>query len=123
METPAESLRRGYSRAVPAPSEADLTSEQRSALAQLAVAAQEWVFGHRRSRSRTDAVAALREISTDPVVLGIALGRALANVELDGMRAYQRLAELYRTAGADEQVAAADLQRQRTLYWASTRRR
>ena len=105
------------------PDEADLNAEQQLAVAQLTVAALGWVIGDRRYRSRDEAIAALHEISTDPAVLGVALGRALAHVELDGMRAYQRLAELYRAAGADERVAAAYLERQRTQYWASTRRR
>ena len=105
------------------PDEADLTAEQQLAVAQVTVAAQGWVTGDRRYPPRGEAVAALHKISTDPAVLGVALGCALAHVELDGMRAYQRLAELYRAAGADERVAAAYLERQRTQYWASTRRR
>ena len=102
---------------------ADLTAEQRLAVVQVSVAAHDWVFGKRRNRSRTEAVAALQQISTDPVVLGVALGYALANIELDGLQAYQRLAELYRAAGADEQVATAGLAWARTQHWASTGRR
>jgi hypothetical protein len=108
---------------VSVPDRPDLNAEQQAAVARLRVAAAEWVFGDRRNGSRTEAVAALREISTDPAVLGVVLGRALAHVELDGMRVYRRLAELYRAAGADEQVAADHLGWQKAQYWASTRDR
>jgi hypothetical protein len=42
-------------------------------------------------------------------------------VELDRYPLYQRLADLYRAAGADEQVAA-DLAWKKTRYWARRRR-
>jgi hypothetical protein len=53
-------------------------------------------------------------ITRDPVVFGVALGAALANVELDGWSLAQTLVELYRAAGADEQVAAQQLAWHRT---------
>jgi hypothetical protein len=46
----------------------------------------------------------------DPIVYGVALAAALSNVKLDGWAHAQRLAELYRAAGADEQVAADELE-------------
>jgi hypothetical protein len=76
-------------------------------------------MGLRRSSvpPRIEAVAALHEISTDPAALGVALGRAPATIDIGRHASYQPLAELYRAAGADEQVAAAGLAWQKTQYW------
>jgi hypothetical protein len=52
----------------------------------------------------------LWSVTRDPVVFGVALAAALANIGLDGWEHATRLAQLYRAAGADEQVAAAELE-------------
>jgi hypothetical protein len=55
-------------------------------------------------------------VTRDSVVFGVVLGAALATVELDGWSFYNALVELYREAGADEQVAAAELAWQRKRH-------
>ncbi|MEV4705408.1 hypothetical protein [Actinoplanes sp. NPDC049316] len=44
---------------------------------------QRWCFGNLSHRPRDQAIAALREETTDPVVLGFAMGSALATLEID----------------------------------------
>ena len=68
-----------------------------------------WTVGSRSGMVPNDAVAELQAVTRDGVVLGVVLGTALAAAELDGWRPYRELAELYRSAGGDEQVAAAEL--------------
>lgn len=89
---------------------AQLSSERRMQLATLSGTAQRWGIGALRDRPLDEAVAALHEITRDPLVLGVALGNAMAGVELDGYASYARLVEMFRAAGADEDVAAAHLQ-------------
>jgi hypothetical protein len=55
------------------------------------------------------AIAELRAITTDPVVLGQALGAYLHRVEQESAE-WQETVELLRAAGADEVAAAAKLQ-------------
>jgi hypothetical protein len=69
-----------------------------------------------RDRPVQDAVEALRQITTDPIALGVALGRARAFVELDGHAAYRRAVVILRAAGADEDTA------RRMLAWLKIRR-
>jgi len=64
---------------------------------------QRWTFGPLADRPREDAIAELHAVTRDHVVLGHAL------LALDGWPGYDRLAELYRAAGADAQVAASKL--------------
>lgn len=70
---------------------------------------QRWTFGPLADRPREDAIAELHAVTRDHVVLG----HALVAVQLDGWPGYDRLAELYRAAGADAQVAASELAWQR----------
>ena len=69
-----------------------------------------------RDRPIEEAVEALRQITTDPIALGVALGRARAFVELDGHDAYRRAVAMLRAAGADEGTGA------RMLAWLRTKR-
>jgi hypothetical protein len=86
-----------------------LTADQRQTLARVVAVGVRWTVGGGSGLSQEDTVAALRQVTHDGVVLGVALGTALAAAELDGWRSYGELAEVYRSAGADEQVAAAEL--------------
>jgi hypothetical protein len=90
-----------------------LTAEQQSALEALMGIGQQWMFGARSDRPPEQAIAALHACTRDRVVLGLARGVALAAFEFDGWPPYRDLAELYRAAGADEEVAAVELARQR----------
>jgi hypothetical protein len=94
---------------------AELDSTQRMALAKVSGAGQLWAFGRLKNRPRDEAVAALRAITRDPVVFGIALGGALHQADAEPWG--PALVDLFRAAGADEQVAAAN------LAWHRTRRR
>ena len=69
-----------------------------------------------RDRPIEEAVEALRQITTDPIALGVALGRARAFAELDGHDAYRRAVAMLRAAGADEGTGA------RMLAWLRTKR-
>lgn len=90
----------------------DLTSGQRMALARISGAAQLLSIGRERDMRRDWAVARLHGISTDPAVLGAALGDVLRRIEVESPT-YAVTAELLRAAGADEDVAAARLAWQR----------
>jgi hypothetical protein len=90
-----------------------LTAEQRLAVERVVGIGVLWTIGARSDMLESDVIAAMHAASRDGVVLGVALGTALAAAELDGWRRYRELAELYRKAGADEQVAAAELAWQR----------
>ena len=78
--------------------------------------AQQWTFGNCSERPREEAIAALHALTRDGVVLGVARGVALAAFEFDGWPSYCELAELYKAAGADEHIAAAELARQRDRH-------
>jgi hypothetical protein len=69
-----------------------------------------------RDRPIEEAAEALRQITTDPIALGVALGRARAFAELDGHETYRRAVAMLRTAGADEDTGA------RMLAWLKTKR-
>jgi hypothetical protein len=89
-----------------------LTAEQRLAVERLVGIGVRWTVGV-RSDAPADPIAEMHAVTRDGVVLGVALGTALAAAELDGWRPYRELAELYRRAGADEGVAAVELAWQR----------
>ncbi len=86
-----------------------LRSEQRLQLASVSGAGERWAVGPLKDRPIEEAVDAVLAESRDPIVLGAALGAALATIELDGYASYERLAEVYRRAGADEATAVAAL--------------
>jgi hypothetical protein len=90
-----------------------LTSRQRLDLAKISGIGQRRALGPDRDRGLEEALAELREVTRDPMILGLALGSALAVAEAQEWQ--QPLVDLYRAAGADEQVAAEhrDLQRER----------
>ncbi|MFI7547197.1 hypothetical protein [Actinoplanes sp. NPDC049599] len=93
-----------------------LAKGQRLELAAVSGTGRRWTFGPLKDRPHGDAVAAVRAESTDPVVLGHAMGTALAASELDEEPRAQVLAGLYESAGADLDVAAAVLAWQRERY-------
>jgi hypothetical protein len=99
------------------PSGSNLDQRRRLALAKIAGAGQRWAFGDWRDRPREAAVADLHAITRDPVLYGLALGGALAQLE-EWPRTPPALVELYRACGADEDVAARNLdwQRERSSY-------
>jgi hypothetical protein len=96
--------------------EVTLTAERRVALERIMGIGQQWTFGDCSDRPREEAIAALRAVTCDGVVLGVALGVALAAFEFDGWPLYCKLAELYRAAGADEHIAAVELAWQRSRH-------
>ncbi len=96
-----------------------LTAEQQSALARITEIGMRWTVGSRCDRPRDDVVAELHSVTRDRAVLGVALGIAMGAAELDGWSSYRKLAELYRAAGADEQVAAAELAWHATTAWST----
>ena len=69
-----------------------------------------------RDRPLEEAVEAVRQTTTDPIALGIALGRARAFLELDGHAAYSRAVAMLRAAGADEDTGG------RMLAWLKNKR-
>lgn len=75
-------------------------------VAYLTGVADRYAIGADRDRPRDEAIAALHEITRDPVVLGHAMGGFLhrAATESGGWTA---AAELLRQAGADEDIGAA----------------
>jgi hypothetical protein len=93
-----------------------LTAEQRVELDQIMGIGQQWTFGNCPDRPREEAIAALHAVTRDGVVLGVALGVALAAFEIDGWPSYCELAELYRAAGADDHIAAVELAWQRDRH-------
>ena len=86
-----------------------LNAKQRLAVARVSGVGRRWAVGALQDHPQADAIAAIRQVTRDPAVLGVALGSALAAAELDGYSTHKRLAGLYRLAGADEQVAAISL--------------
>lgn len=97
---------------------ADLAQDQRLRLAMISGHGQRLALGTLEHLPSPDAIAQLHAITRDPVVYGVALGAALANVELDGWAHAAALVDLYRAAGADEEVAASclDWHRDRPAY-------
>lgn len=83
---------------------AELDRRQRMAVAEVTGHADRLLSGLGRPADE-HAVAELHAISTDPVVYGIALGNALAALERGGSDHLQPLADVYRAAGADVEVA------------------
>jgi hypothetical protein len=90
-----------------------LTAEQRLAVERVVGIGVRWTVGGCSDLMRGHMVAGLHAVTRDGVVLGVALGTVLAAAEMDGWRPYRTLAEVYRDAGADEHVAAAELAWQR----------
>jgi hypothetical protein len=86
-----------------------LTADQRLALERVVAIGVRWTIGGCSDLLHEDTVAALHAVTRDGVVLGVALGTALAAAELDGWPSYRKLADVYRSAGGDERVAAAEL--------------
>ena len=90
-----------------------LTAEQRVAVERVVGIGLRWTVGGSSDLLREKVIAELHAVTRDGVVLGVALGTVLAAAEMDGWRPYRTLAEVYRDAGADEHVAAAELAWQR----------
>ncbi|PRY20209.1 hypothetical protein CLV70_12590 [Pseudosporangium ferrugineum] len=84
-----------------------LTKGQRLAVLAVTSEACRWSYRAVGQRARAEAVSALRAVSVDPVVLGACLGNALIMLQHAGVPAARGLVDLYRAAGADEEVAAA----------------
>jgi len=87
-------------------SPARLPAAQRLALAEVSGTGQRYCYGDQQGVTDDQAVAALHESTRDPVVLGYAMGAALATAELDSDERARGLALLYEMAGADADVAA-----------------
>jgi len=90
-----------------------VNARDQMALSQLSGAAQRLTIGVDKETPRQWAVAALHAISSDPAVLGAALGDVLYRIETESP-GYEVTAELLRAAGADEAEAAARLEWQRS---------
>lgn len=86
-----------------------LSRDQRLELAKVSGTVQRVTIGVHRDLPRAEKIAALNEITTDPVVLGFVLGQARASVELEGYVRFGEIVEVLTEAGADEQVADAVL--------------
>jgi hypothetical protein len=83
---------------------ARLDREQRMAAAAASGHAEHLVLALKRPiNERT--VAELHGITTDPVIYGILLGNTLGRIELAGWEHLLPLADAYRAAGADLEVA------------------
>ena len=94
-----------------------LPTDVRMDAAKLQGTVQRWTTTEElRDRPIEEAAEALRQITTDPIALGVALGRARAFAELDGHDTYRRAVAMLRTAGADEDTGA------RMLAWMKTKR-
>lgn len=89
-----------------------VNARDRMALSQLSGAATRLSVGRDKDAERRIAVAALHAISSDPAVLGAALGDVLYRIETESP-GYGVTAELLRAAGADEAVAEQRLAWQR----------
>lgn len=74
-------------------------------LARLTGAVDRWCIGDLAAEPDDVRMTALLAISRDPAVWGAVLGTALVHAER-GSDGYQRVAEVARAAGADEQLAA-----------------
>lgn len=94
----------------------ELTPDQRMRVANLAGHLKRVSFGNLKHLPPEQKIADLREISTDPIVLGHQLGDCLANIDEIGP-SYQACVDLLRAAGADEREA------ERKLEWRRWNRR
>ena len=90
-----------------------LTAEQRVAVERIVGIGVRWTVGGSSDLLRGKVIDEMHAVTRDGVVLGVALGTVLAAAEMDGWQPYRTLAEVYRDAGADEHVAAAELAWQR----------
>ncbi|MCT2279315.1 hypothetical protein [Micromonospora chalcea] len=79
-----------------------LARRERLLLAELSGVAARFGIGSHREHPREAAVRAVREVTTDPVLLGIQAGVAMA----DPQGISEPVVELLASAGADMQVAA-----------------
>jgi hypothetical protein len=79
-----------------------LPQRDRLVLAELSGTAVRYGTGHARDTPRDEAIAAVHAVSTDPRLLGITAGSAMA----DPRRISDPVVELLRAAGADMDVAA-----------------
>lgn len=78
-------------------------------VAEIAGTASRYALGGDRDRPRDEAVAALHEITRDPVVLGHVLGGFFYRVETKSA-GHAAAVELLRAAGADEATAAVHVE-------------
>lgn len=92
--------------------EPELSDRQRMQVAEATGTASRYGIGRDRHRPREQALAELRKITTDRVVLGHVLAGYLYRVETESP-GYGPVVELLREAGADEAAAAAELARLR----------
>lgn len=77
---------------------------RRMELARLTGAVELWCLGAQRGQPDAVVQPVLLGYSRDPALWGVILGGALAHIEI-GDGAYERVAEVARAAGADEQAA------------------
>lgn len=77
---------------------------RRMELARLTGAVERWCLGDQRGQPDDLALPVLLGYTRDPALWGAILGSALAHIEA-GDGAYERVAEVARAAGADEQIA------------------
>ena len=82
-----------------------LDSKQRMQVARLGGAAQLRAAGHLRDQSDEQSLGELLDISRDPLVWGVILGDALADIELGLGVLSERIVGWARQAGADEEAA------------------
>jgi hypothetical protein len=88
---------------------ARLDARQRMAAAAVSGHAERLVLALGRPADE-QTVAELHAITADPVVYGILLGNVLGRIEQAGWEHLKPLAEAYRAAGADPEVAARQRQ-------------
>jgi hypothetical protein len=96
---------------------AELSHAQRMAVASASGHAERMIFGLGRPVDE-HAVAELHAITTDPAVYGMLLGNVLGRMDKPGWEHLQPIADLYRQAGADLEVAERQRQWQATQPWA-----
>jgi hypothetical protein len=89
---------------VKVPYGAQLSHAQRMAVASASGHAERMIFGLGRPVDE-HAVDELHAITTDPAVYGMLLGTVLGRMDRRGWEYLQPLADLYRAAGADPEVA------------------
>ncbi|GIE35886.1 hypothetical protein Ait01nite_089310 [Actinoplanes italicus] len=89
---------------VKVPYGAKLNREQRMAAAAVSGHAERLIQALGRDVDE-QTVAELHAITRDPIVYGIELGNVLGRIEKTGWTHLQRLADAYRAAGADLEVA------------------
>lgn len=86
----------------------NLDPRQRMMLAKLSGAVNRWFVGELHDRPGTERRDALLAYTTDPLVWGVILGRALRRLEV-GQSPYAAAVEFARAVGADEDAAAVHL--------------